>query len=783
MTKTKKKYYKKIILSTIIIFVFILIPLHLTYSQKVQEEVELPAPKVRVEIPGLDAWDSIKFTPGQTYVTNWIVDYLVAIYNYGIIFGGIVATLILMIGGLLYVLAGANPSGIQKAKSMISGALIGLVILMCTNIILNTINPNLVNLKTTLIESVSDGVINESEFANTPVTNTPTGTGKVVYYAQTDIQWACYPLTGNNCSYQNGKVEVPGLGKYAVACGTAGYKMEMPGISNPPQFGIFSCKFKNDKYPKTDVNYCEWLEKTYKVSELCNNPNVKDSAWCSKNPWGANNFVEFCKNSKMTNSTGGTPNTNVIQSSGCGLTSSAMVLNYYGISVTPPDVAKWIQLNGIRAPAGSVSGSKAQTCCGFDDKGMAELATANGLKSESVWNRPKDDPKLIELLSKGIPVIIRSIGRDHPKCKFTKNGHYIVLTSYSGGVYGINDPVHRGLKTASAQDIWDDCGIADSTYFYKPGEYGIAANLTTADDSAYNPPNFDPSTGECPEADASKFPDYSKFNSGTGCYNSLLKCTSTDIKNVGTAWANAKDFLTAPNSCAKISSRILKNSGCKLPGATCIGALGPQLTDLRWKALIVGGGAASKYPSLLPAGAMFRCNGGTLQHVFISLGEGKIVESNTGWSSECAATGCPKANKDTYKQNDLMSKCVSNGNGTIENLNPISSNAGSTNQCVHGGGSGTVANIVFFPEDNLDAGESGCCKSDLIAYSLGLTNPENGIKTSPETCVNLKGTFTPGGTCEKALTPSEAITGVVDLKQCGAGTSNWYKTNKGYIAK
>ncbi len=122
-----------------------------TSESKAKEAIQ---PKISIPIPNMPSLSKVMVEGGKFSSSPWIVEYLVGIYNYGIILGSIVATLVFMIGGLFYVLAGAYPAGIQKSKSMMTSALLGLVILLITNIILNTINPNLTNLKTTLIENI-----------------------------------------------------------------------------------------------------------------------------------------------------------------------------------------------------------------------------------------------------------------------------------------------------------------------------------------------------------------------------------------------------------------------------------------------------------------------------------------------------------------------------------------------------------------------------------------------------------------------------------------------------
>jgi hypothetical protein len=90
--------------------------------------------EMQVSIPGLG--DTIEF--GDT--TEPIVRYIEAIYNYAIGIVGILAAIMLMVGGFRWILAGGNASSISEAKEMIFAALSGLVLLMTSYLILNAIN-------------------------------------------------------------------------------------------------------------------------------------------------------------------------------------------------------------------------------------------------------------------------------------------------------------------------------------------------------------------------------------------------------------------------------------------------------------------------------------------------------------------------------------------------------------------------------------------------------------------------------------------------------------------
>lgn len=76
-----------------------------------------------------------------------IGDFIPTIYNYGVGVAGILAVLMIIFAGGQWVASGGNSEMITSAKKRIGGAIIGLAIAYFSYVILNTINPALVNLR------------------------------------------------------------------------------------------------------------------------------------------------------------------------------------------------------------------------------------------------------------------------------------------------------------------------------------------------------------------------------------------------------------------------------------------------------------------------------------------------------------------------------------------------------------------------------------------------------------------------------------------------------------
>ncbi len=90
-----------------------------------------------------------------------IADYIARIYQYVVGIGGILATVMIIFGGIVYLTAGGNPGRIGEAKEYISNALIGLVLLFTSYLLLQTINPALVRLQMPAVPMVRYAGIGE----------------------------------------------------------------------------------------------------------------------------------------------------------------------------------------------------------------------------------------------------------------------------------------------------------------------------------------------------------------------------------------------------------------------------------------------------------------------------------------------------------------------------------------------------------------------------------------------------------------------------------------------
>ena len=106
---------------------FLILP-EKTFSQEKPLEIEYP---------------EIKDVKPET-VDIGIVEYVKYIFNFAIIIVGLIAFVILIIGGISYISSAGNPEKLTRAKQRIKSGFLGVLILLASYLVLYTINPQLI---------------------------------------------------------------------------------------------------------------------------------------------------------------------------------------------------------------------------------------------------------------------------------------------------------------------------------------------------------------------------------------------------------------------------------------------------------------------------------------------------------------------------------------------------------------------------------------------------------------------------------------------------------------
>lgn len=114
--------------------------------------------RMQISIPGVTQSVTVASPDGKSTETfNGVKNmacYMAGFYRYFAGIAGIIATIMMMYGGFVYVTAFGNAQKASQAKDIITSALIGLAITLSSYVILYTINPNLTSLKLPGINSV-----------------------------------------------------------------------------------------------------------------------------------------------------------------------------------------------------------------------------------------------------------------------------------------------------------------------------------------------------------------------------------------------------------------------------------------------------------------------------------------------------------------------------------------------------------------------------------------------------------------------------------------------------
>ncbi|TAK05244.1 hypothetical protein EPO33_04720 [Patescibacteria group bacterium] len=157
-----------------------------------------------------------------------IPSYVTALYRYGLGVGVTLAMVMVVVGGFQYMTARGNPSAVGAARGRITNAILGLLLLLGSFTLLQTINPDLVTLRNIIvpeIQTVETLTANKCEdFDRATFTVTPTSgrCGEDGTVARQDgTRLATNTCTWGVCSGENEACVLRGRSGYGcVACPT-----------------------------------------------------------------------------------------------------------------------------------------------------------------------------------------------------------------------------------------------------------------------------------------------------------------------------------------------------------------------------------------------------------------------------------------------------------------------------------------------------------------------------------------------------------------------------------
>jgi len=234
-------------------------------TNKTEARWKIPQPQIKIS----DKLDYTKLFPTPAPCKDrpdltcvyWLGNYINEIYKYAIGIVGILAAVVLMIGGVIWITAGGSASRISEAKSWITSSLTGLIIALTIYLILFQINPDLVKISP----------IGIKEIAKIPGTSQGGGVGcckEITAGVNTGDFIKCSNTTNSEC-----------LNK------------ESNDTNN-----LFTYEWDGNKECKN--NLCVEKPKEVATNELCNDPNVAKNYIIDFNSVDYNPTNPNCNNSE-----------------------------------------------------------------------------------------------------------------------------------------------------------------------------------------------------------------------------------------------------------------------------------------------------------------------------------------------------------------------------------------------------------------------------------------------------------------------------------------------------
>ncbi|PIR94538.1 hypothetical protein COT97_00640 [Candidatus Falkowbacteria bacterium CG10_big_fil_rev_8_21_14_0_10_39_11] len=127
-------------------------------STKVEQDKEdkkvVFTPPSLPAIGGLCNLKPVESSLGATAVFSWIGQCVAGLYSYGFMLGIMFAILMIIIGGIVLMTAGASENSVSTGKKLIFSSFFGLIVLMSSYLILSNINPNLVEFAPTELKLI-----------------------------------------------------------------------------------------------------------------------------------------------------------------------------------------------------------------------------------------------------------------------------------------------------------------------------------------------------------------------------------------------------------------------------------------------------------------------------------------------------------------------------------------------------------------------------------------------------------------------------------------------------
>ena len=212
-----RKIFKSIFTIWFVAFIFTIAPAQpVGAGDPAVNPIYIPNPKVFIggwhgwgEAGGVEITACGDGVEGECLEISWLGDYISAVYKYGVGIAVVLAVVMIMAGGFIWLLSAGSPDKVGKAKEFITSALTGLFLALFSVMILATVNPRLVTLKPMLVPRMSEVVVDGVKFGETSdLPGRPTGwtlaaTAENTYYREFLREYEQWNLNGEQIEIRN----------------------------------------------------------------------------------------------------------------------------------------------------------------------------------------------------------------------------------------------------------------------------------------------------------------------------------------------------------------------------------------------------------------------------------------------------------------------------------------------------------------------------------------------------------------------------------------------------
>lgn len=125
------------------------------------QEIQLKSPRLEVYVPFVEFSQGIKESGGVT--VPYLAQYIVGVYKFLLTIVGVLASVMLAVGGFQYLTSGGDKTRIEVGKKRIQNALVGMILAFGSYALLYAINPQLVTFQALTLASVETSTLDFRE--------------------------------------------------------------------------------------------------------------------------------------------------------------------------------------------------------------------------------------------------------------------------------------------------------------------------------------------------------------------------------------------------------------------------------------------------------------------------------------------------------------------------------------------------------------------------------------------------------------------------------------------